>query len=720
MTRRLALPILGFAGLKHLMDRARQVTLPNLVLSVWVLFTFAVAQPLLDLLGRNPEFFLARAAPAIDVILVALTVLVAIPGILALIIVVARAAHPVAGVIVHGLLFVVAAAALMVSIMERIPMGVLVIWLEIALGVVFGAVLWVTFIHSSHARTVFRYASLGPLVFLVMFLVFSPTAQLLSASGTIDRPAGVDVDNPRPVVMIVFDEFPVASLIDADGGLLEDSYPNFARLSRDGLWFRNAMGVEQQTEEAIPAILSGRHPGDRDAIPIAADYPLNMFSLLSDSYEIRAVESVTAMCPEYACENRSRVVTPAGTRWRDLGRDLSIVTAHLQLPSGMSTNLPSINQTWGDFANATPAARDDFNMIQRFHEYVDADRRSHVARFMEALERPSDHPTFYFAHLLLPHIPWNYLPTGQQYAAESPAPGSTPTGWGSDEWLVAQAYQRHLLQVQYTDGVVGEVISALESAGIYDETLLVIMADHGTADIPEVEHRRVITPETVGHIAAVPLFIKLPGMSAHGIDDYRAETTDVLPTVADILDLEVPWTVDGTSLVAATRPERSSTTMMGSQGPVTFDSTGAEKLAVARWKIGWFGSGDPYQLAPIGHRDLLGLPLASLSVVHDEALTFRLDHPGWYRDVDLSGDPFPSLLTGSVSRQSGDVGDLVLAIGLNGRIEAIARTHEGEGSTARFQAMLPHDAFHQGENEIDLILVEGRGVARSYHHFSMA
>ena len=41
-----------------------------------VVFVLALAQPLLDLLGRNAEFFLARSSPPIDIVLLA----VALPG----------------------------------------------------------------------------------------------------------------------------------------------------------------------------------------------------------------------------------------------------------------------------------------------------------------------------------------------------------------------------------------------------------------------------------------------------------------------------------------------------------------------------------------------------------------------------------------------------------------------------------------------------------------
>jgi hypothetical protein len=60
-----------------------------------------------------------------------------------------------------------------------------------------------------------------------------------------------------PVVMIVFDEFPVASLMDVDGNIDGALFPNFRRLQQDSIWFRNATAVATFTEYAVPALLTG-------------------------------------------------------------------------------------------------------------------------------------------------------------------------------------------------------------------------------------------------------------------------------------------------------------------------------------------------------------------------------------------------------------------------------------------------------------------------------
>ncbi len=65
----------------------------DVVVSVWVLFVLALAQPLLDLLGRNAEFFLARSAPPLDIILLAVSLTFILPLTLGFLVVGVRRVH---------------------------------------------------------------------------------------------------------------------------------------------------------------------------------------------------------------------------------------------------------------------------------------------------------------------------------------------------------------------------------------------------------------------------------------------------------------------------------------------------------------------------------------------------------------------------------------------------------------------------------------------------
>ena len=110
-------------------------------------------------------------------------------------------------------------------------------------------------------------------------------------------------------------------------------------------------------------------------------------------------------------------------------------------------------------------------------------------------------------------------------------------------------------------------------------------------------------------MAAVPLFIKIPGEDGGVIDEYRAETIDIVPTIADFLDIDLWWDPDGSSLIALPRPVRTASVI--NPGSVPMGVSGTEKLVEARAKIDIFGTENLFDIAPDGAHELLGTALAS-------------------------------------------------------------------------------------------------------------
>jgi hypothetical protein len=685
----------------------------DLVASVVVLFVLAVAQPLLDLLGRNAEFFLARAAPSLDIVILAIMLTFIIPLFIGFIVLGIYKVNRSTGRIVHGTVLTILGAILALQIIELTAMGDWPAWVEIVLALVAGSLVAVGFYRYDAVRSIGRYASIAPFVVLGLFLFTTATSQLVFSSPTaVARPAEVSVGNPVPVIFLGFDEFPVASLIDDEGNLQADVYPNFARLAADSTWYRNAVTTQQQTEQAYPTILSGVD-APKGKIPTASDYPFTLFTLLADSYDLKVQEAVTDLCPEYACENTSRTAVAAFERWKSLIGDLRIVSGHLFLPNEMTASLPPIDQSWSNFSGGEDS---NFDIIERFQEVVyDGDRQQRLAQFLEGIEPQGDEPTLNFIHSLLPHVPWTYLQSGQTYPNSGRAPGSVSPGWGDDEWLVDQAYQRHLVQVQYVDTYVGEVIDELKANGIYDDAIIVVLADHGVTVRPDVYHRRWATEDTIGDIAAIPLFIKYPNQAGAGeIDDYRAEIIDVLPTIADVLDVAVPWSVDGVSLFSGDRPTRTESQISGAEGVITFGADGSEARAIASRKIDHFGPDGPFGLAPPGHADLLGVSVVDITVGPGTGAIATIRNRDDYGNVNMAGSSIPAWIRGTVTPNTADTGNLIIAVAVNGNIAAITRTSVNDDGTIEYGAFIPPDALRDGENDIELILVDGEGTARTF------
>ena len=678
----------------------------DVIVSIFVLFVLAVAQPLLDLLGRNAEFFLARAAAPVDIVVLALVLTIVIPLVLTVVVLAIARAHAPTGRIVHGAVITLLGAILALQIIGLLAPPGLNAWVEIGIAIALGLIHTVGYYRFEPLQSMGRFAAIAPLVVLGLFLFASSTSQLIFAAPAIARPAEVSVGNPAPVVVVVFDEFPVASLMDGEGNLQEEVYPNFAKLARDGTWFRNAVTTQQQTENALPEMLSGRS-ATGDKIPTAADHPFTLFSLLADSYDLNVHESITDLCPEYACANETRPIVPTAQRLRTFLDDLRIVAGHLFLPAAMTTSLPSIDSSWSNFSGGEGTSKD---IIARFQELTyESDRRETINQFIGSIETSGREPQLSFLHALVPHVPWDYLPSGQTSSSSGIAPGSKSPGWGDDEWLVDQGYQRHLLMAEYVDGVLGNLIDKLEAIDQYDDTLIVVVADHGVAVRPNIRHRRVVNEDTIGDIAAVPLFIKRPNQEVGSVDDYRAETADLLPTIADILEVDVPWATDGTPLFAESRPERTESTITGTEGTFVFGTDGSEARAIARRRIDSFGTQGAFGLAPPGYAGLLGTPIDDLVIGPVGAVTATLRDRSGFRDVDTNGPVLPTWVRGTIRFEDDNTRDVIVAIAVNGKISAITRSYVTEETTTAFGAMIPPDSLVDGFNDVELLLASNTG-----------
>ena len=650
-----------------------------------VLTVFGLTWPVLDLLGRNAEFFLARRSPKGEILSLALVLTLAIPALVATM-------GSLPGRVGHwvGLALVTLTAATL----ARLYLGRLGTpwWAALGAALVGGGLATWAFSRFASIRQTLRLLLPAPLIVLAVFLFAMPVGDVLREPSTVTG-SPVPVGNPTPIVMLVFDEFPVASLIDPAGALRADRFPNFARLASEGIWYRNAVTVEQQTEHSVPAMLTGSVP-DQSKIPVAGQYPLNLFTALRGVYDLHVYEAITQLCPRALCEGLTSSVT-------SLTRDVAVVAGHVLLPEPLSERLPEIERSWGDFR----AVATDFDVKAEFRELLSAGQRTPIDRFLEDMRGSGgDRPPLFYLHALVPHHPWQFLPDGRSYPLIVELnPASESGGWIDDEFLVAQAMQRHLLQVGYADHVLGEVFAAMEEAGIYDEALVVVVGDHGISIRPGVAHQRRITESAVGEIAAIPLFIRPPHPAMGAIDDRRALTIDILPTIADVIQADLPDDLEGVSLLGPA-PDRSETTTIGPDGGVTFDVDGGEKLAVARRLEELFPGGDPWALRPRGSPDLVGKAVDAAGP--EQAFTWRLAKPGLYDDVDVSGDVIPVRVGGTLN---GDVdGSEVLAVSVNGVIGAVTRSYVFAGEVS-FLAMVPPALFVDGANTIELIHLTAGG-----------
>ena len=313
------------------------------------------------------------------------------------------------------------------------------------------------------------------------------------------------------VLFIVLDEAPLFPLLKTDGTINRERYPGFASLADHSTWYRNAMTTAQRTTEAVPAILTGKWPTFKN-YPYFKDHPKNLFTLLREEKKLNVYQAITNLCPKNVC-----------------------------------ANAPS---------------RDDKKILMQVREMKTAISRAATATT----------PTLNFAHVLLPHRPWSLVPDLRfmSNVLEFPDPRS--------EFLVDRRrdnYQSMLRQYVATDVLIGDLVSTMKASSNWDNTMIVVTADHGITFEPGKSYRDTIdvkSPGTMEDIFRVPLFIKYPRQTTSSVSDCPASSVDLLPTVLAASSQRSGTKTDGSDL-ASSCPQRARRTVRWPAGSFQLSTT---------------------------------------------------------------------------------------------------------------------------------------------------
>jgi len=473
-----------------------------------------------------------------------------------------------------------------------------------------------------------------------------------------------------PIVFVVFDALPESMLMKPGGQIDAARFPGFGDLAAHSTWYRNATTVHDRTSVSIPAMLDGRWPSNLRRALIA-DHPVNLFTLLSGSYRILADEEGTHLCPLAVCRQR---------------------------PVELGALLRSR-------------------------------REQHFKAALSRLGAASKdtRPQLWFVHSLLPHEPHRFLPSGKVYEpGVDPEPALDGNVSFDNEFLTRQAEQRHLLQLEYTDGLVRKLLARLRASGLYDKALIVVTADHGVSfrvkkypaapfRAGQIGWRRDLTKHNGQDVAFVPLFVKKPRQHEGKIDDSWVRTLDILPTLLHAAHAKrIPRALAGHVLDEKRQAPRAVQALTNRIGLVELDPRTLlrERATTIEQRARRFGTGaDVQPLYTVGpHPDLIGRRIASVGVdVSRRADPIRARFWGSRRflDVDLAGHDIPANVTGWLDGRKTADRDLALAV--NRRIAAVGRSFKPMGArlALEFSLMVPEAAFRNGFNDVRLYEVTG-------------
>ena len=221
-------------------------------------------------------------------------------------------------------------------------------------------------------------------------------------------------------------------------------------------------------------------------------------------------------------------------------------------------------------------------------------------RCVEFLEKcDPEKPVFLFGSFIHPHppfcppAPWNKL-----YRREGKAP-FVPENYKEFKPLLTKNFDCERLGiseidalklknsyyacVSFVDYQMGRIIQVLKDRGMYDDTLILLTADHGEA---LGDYRNMGKRTMLDTAARVPFIMKVPGMAAGQRNDV-CSLVDVAPTLLSYAGIDYdPAEYDGVNLFAETHEEVYSQYAGGEKG--------CYMIATATDKLVYNGSEDKY------------------------------------------------------------------------------------------------------------------------------
>jgi hypothetical protein len=623
------------------------------------LWALAIAWPVYQRITSGPEALTSLGIRRLDLIVFIAILSLLVPLVLTLPETLARLHSRKACSVTHAVILALLAGLIVWGALQpgflSYPLGILTAVLVAGLR-----------LKSSFGRNFAGILAVATPVTIALFLFSYPisSAWLPGKAGA----AAESTSSETPVVLVILDEFPLATMMNDHGQIDARDFPNFARLERKATWYRQATTRADHTLSAVPSILTGEDPKHETTFgePTPPGYPAYPDSLCSVAeragYDSYSSQPETDLCdrPESMGTRLSRLLL-AGipVHFPDTVSDLFGRNLNVEMTPGrvFERGAEAIADAFG---KPHPALGDERDQI--FKEFVSG--------------MPTGPKTVDVIHSLLPHAEYQYLQDGTVYASRGLLDSETAQGvaFPSNQNEAAKNLQQLTAQAMYTDHLVGLLINHLKREGTWDETLFALVADHGASFKPGTA-RRTVSAKSAGWLLPIPLFIKYPGQKRGHVTDAAADIRDVTPTILDVLGLDPSPRATGTSLLGESRPLPGVIHAVDSAGnliDLSGDQVERRRREAIRFRNRYLGNG-LYSLG--GHPDLIGKPI---SVLGSRAkIPFKPLVGSGFDPDGLALGGVPAYFQATLEGVEEDPGPLAIAI--DGKIVATANAWPRDG-----------------------------------------
>lgn len=320
-------------------------------------------------------------------------------------------------------------------------------------------------------------------------------------------------DDPHPNVLLVTIDTLRVDFLSCYGHPWIET-PVTDALAAEGVLFETAISQAPSTTPSHCSILTSLYPFDHDAengSPMRAGLVTLTEVLRANGYETSAFTSATT------------------TRSINTG-----------LQHGFDRYVDSL-VTWSTLFSA-----DEFQHLLLFY-VAGINQGSQIPgnvvtdRALDWLEHRSNKPFFTWLHYFDPHTP---------YGSPAPVHGMY-AGKAGSERPMARERELYAEDVTFTDLQLGRFVDALKRKGLFDNTIIVVVSDHGEAfgethdDLIERGHGHFLYDVT----QHVPLLIKPAGAARPGRRvAEQVSLVDIAPTVLSLLRIKIPEEFVGSPL----------------------------------------------------------------------------------------------------------------------------------------------------------------------------
>lgn len=380
-----------------------------------------------------------------------------------------------------------------------------------------------------------------------------PTASLSSKAPTpppspVARPVLPAAQHRPNVLLLILDD--MNTRLGAYGASVRT--PNIDRFARQGVLFSQAYTQWPVCGPSRASMMTGMRP---DTIGRAAIYE-----------RFRCTRPDTVTLPQ--------LFQQAGYQAIRVGK-----VFHQGVPSDIGRDGPDDPASWNKAINPSGLdkvrERDVNNMtpglgLGRANSWLALDAADEdltdgmvASQAISQIRENADRPFFLAVGFYRPHVPeiapkryFDLYPTEKmKLAKETPqtlasvlpaARNSNVLNLGMTEEQQRQMIAAYSAATSYSDAQVGRVLKALDDQGLSDNTIVVILGDHGFLLGEHGEWQKSMLWEEATRF---PLLVRMPGVKGGRVTRQPVEMVDVYPTIAELAGLSGPaGQLDGRSL----------------------------------------------------------------------------------------------------------------------------------------------------------------------------